>query len=138
MIATASAISGSAKHSRAEERNAFATEVPPEGDGVPSLLPAQPVALLASAQDLGELPGAVPRLPLARVQHRAEGVAEVSNPSVETALRELVEAVEPHLPKMNFYFGPGSRTAVSRESEQAWRRIKAAVERGKAALDGNA
>lgn len=52
-----------------------------------ALLPAQVVALLATAPDHRELPRAS-RLPLARVQHRTEGMAEVTGAKVVHCKRE--------------------------------------------------
>lgn len=55
-------------------------------------------------------------------------------PTFEASLREVVDAVEAKLTTMNYYFGPQSRTAVGRESEDAWRRIRDAVKHGREVL----
>lgn len=70
------------------------------------------------------------------VAPRAERItaAESRVAALEEALREIADAVEPKLSTMNYYFGPGSRTAVGRDSEKAWTRIKAAVVAARAAL----
>lgn len=49
-------------------------------------------------------------------------------------LDELVDAVEPALGTMNYYFGPSARTLVSSEKEQAYTRIRDAVSASKETL----
>ena len=63
---------------------------------------------------------------LAQVERLATDITEV--------LDELEQAVSASLGTMNFYFGPNSRTGVSRESENEWRRIAAACDAARAVL----
>lgn len=53
-------------------------------------------------------------------------------------LEELADAVSAKLGTMDFYFGPNARSAVSQESERAFRRIQAATKRAKEATEARA
>jgi len=63
-------------------------------------------------------------------------VAEARCARLQQALAALEAAVSDALGSMAFYFGPNARTAVSRESSDRFKRIKAARDEAREALVG--